>query len=69
MALIVFDAPERGGIRLVQDQAKDSIEKCGGVGKTFKYQALTRFPPFHDEDEAVAVTRDHLVVDDRGNRR
>src|SRR5258708_21266717 len=65
IALIVLDAPQRRGVHLVEDHAQDAIQQAGGVRKTLPHQALTCFPPLDDENETVAISRDHLVVDDR----
>src|SRR5262245_45824643 len=69
ITLVVLDAPKRRGIRLVQDNAQDLIHERRRVRKTLKDQPLTCFSPLNDEDEAVAVPRDHLVVNDRSHRR
>src|SRR5476651_2204996 len=68
-AFIVLDAPQRRGIYLVQDYAQYSIQHRRGVRKTLENQALTCFAPLDDEDEAVTVPRDHLVVNDSSQRR
>ena len=68
IALIAFDTLQCSRVRLVENDAHNSVQEGRSVIETLKDHALTCFSLLDDDDETVAVPRDHLVVNDCSHR-